>query len=323
MYITSEDKEVIKSIDIVKYARFRNIRLSETSKGKAYKIIGEHLQGLYLYENSNGFYRFSTNEKGNIIDFVKLYDGCDYLEACEKLLKFSSGIKNKIDIKNVSSKIKSIDIKENIIIPQEDKDASDIHSYLVNERKIEDSIVHALINNGTIKQFTIHGNTYVGFIGKDENNIDKYLSLRSIKPTYEKKYDKYDYKNSDKTYAFKVDYKTENNLINVFLFEAPIDLLSYMSFLQINNNKLDNKIFLCSGGLNNKSINNLIEHNKDKIFNVAICFDNDNPGNNYADTLTKELAAKGIETIRIKPKHKDFNDDLIAYKNSLNLSHVR
>ena len=99
MYITDEDKKIIKNINIVEYAKSRNIKLLETTKNKAYKIIGEHLEGLYLYENSNGFYRFSTNEKGNIIDFVKLYDNCNYLEACEKLLKFSNCVAKKIILK--------------------------------------------------------------------------------------------------------------------------------------------------------------------------------------------------------------------------------
>lgn len=83
MYINEEQKSIIKNIDIVDYAIARGIKLSETTKGKAYKIIEESLGGFYLYKNSNGFYKFSTNEKGNIIDFVKLYDNCSYLEACE------------------------------------------------------------------------------------------------------------------------------------------------------------------------------------------------------------------------------------------------
>ncbi len=321
MYITDEDKKIIKNINIVEYAKSRNIKLLETTKNKAYKIIGEHLEGLYLYENSNGFYRFSTNEKGNIIDFVKLYDNCNYLEACEKLLKFSNCVAKKNNIKDL---FPPKNYREIIKMPQKDKSTLDIFSYLINERKINGNIVYALINAGTVKQFTIRNNIYVGFIGKDEKGIDRYLALRSIRPTYKNKYDKYDYKNSDKAYAFKVDCRTLNDdKLNVFLFEAPIDLLSYMSFLQINNNRLGNIVFLCSGGLNNKSINNLISQNAGKNITVAICFDNDDAGNNYAKILDDELINKGIKTLRIKPKQKDFNDDLITYKNTINLSLVR
>ena len=316
MYVNEEQKSIIKNIDIVDYAIARGIKLSETTKGKAYKIIEESLGGFYLYKNSNGFYKFSTNEKGNIIDFVKLYDDCSYLEACEKLLKYAGN--NQIENHKSFVSPQNNLTKQDLEMPVSDNDYNDAIDYLVNERKIDKQIVLKLINDKHIKQFTIHNNKYVGFIGKDEKGKEKYLSLRSIKPTFENKYDKYDYKNSDKTYAFKVDY-TKNSKFDIYLFEAPIDLISFINLQVISQKPLENKLFLCAGGLNNKSINKAIEHYGANINKVNICFDNDEAGNTYTEILLKELANKNIITMRIKPTHKDFNEDLVNYKANLNV----
>ena len=78
-------------------------------------------------------------------------------------------------------------------------------------------------------------------------------------------------------------------------------------------------MFLCAGGLNNKSINKAIEQYGTNINKVNICFDNDEAGNTYTEILLKELANKNIITMRIKPTHKDFNEDLVNYKANLNV----
>ena len=316
MYVNEEQKSIIKNIDIVDYAIARGIKLSETTKGKAYKIIEESLGGFYLYKNSNGFYKFSTNEKGNIIDFVKLYDSCSYLEACEKLLKYA--VNNQIEKHKSFVPPQNNFIKQDLKMPVSDNNYDDAVNYLVNERRIDKQIILRLINNEQIKQFTIHKNKYVGFIGKDEKGKERYLSLRSIKPTFENKYDKYDYKDSDKTYAFKIDYTT-NNKVDIYLFEAPIDLISFMNLQILSQKSLENKLFLCAGGLNNKSISKAIEQYGANINKINICFDNDDPGNTYTETLLKELANKNITTMRIKPILKDFNKDLIYFKANINV----
>ena len=199
-------------------------------------------------------------------------------------------------------------------MPPEDFNKSKAYDYLSNKRCIDESILKPLFNRGDIRQFTINGKIYVGFIGKENNQI-KYLSLRSIEPTYNNLYDKYDYKNSDKQYAFKVNYINDiNDKINIYIFEAPIDLLSFINLQLLSDKSLNNKLFLCAGGLNNKSINKAIEQYGDNIEKINICFDNDEAGNNYTEVLTKELIGKNIITSRIMPLNKDFNEDLVNYK---------
>jgi hypothetical protein len=102
-----------------------------------------------------------------------------------------------------------------------------------------------------------------------------------------------------------------NNIYNpMYIFESPIDILSYINLyptvqgcmVSINGSSMINKV------------KNLVDKHKDQLKNIYHCFDNDDQGNKFMEKIIEQTKEYNIEHIRNSPKLKDFNDDLINLK---------
>jgi hypothetical protein len=77
----------IKKIPIKEVANELGLRYKEIGKKNGGSILGvwdaekNEISSLTLFEESNSFYRFSSQEKGDVIDLVKHVRGCTMKEA--------------------------------------------------------------------------------------------------------------------------------------------------------------------------------------------------------------------------------------------------
>ena len=111
-------------------------------------------------------------------------------------------------------------------------------------------------------------------------------------------------------------YTSDNNYTKMYLFESPIDILSFNELfpeekgfmVSINSSLIVNKIPI------------LIDKYKYDLKKIYCCFDNDEKGNMYYKKVLKYTEIhKGINCIRIKSNLKDFNEDLIDKKSKIKL----
>lgn len=321
MIYNKEEIQKAKSVDLVKLLQSMNIELRK--ENNAYRVV-DYQGGLYVFEKNNnltsGFYYHKENLKGNAIDFCKKIFNETYVDAIKRLLDFEK--KHSIESASVMyPKKKTIETKKEFVMPGRDKDIKQAYSYLIKTRKINKGLVDKCIKYGIIRQFREGQHVYVGFIGKDKNNKEQYLMLRS---TLTNSSFKKEYLNSNKCYGFKIFNKesVETQKTNIFIFESAIDLLSYMT---LNRDKtLSDNVFISMGGVSSLALNKFVEEYNPNINSINICFDNDKTGIDKSEKLKSEISDKYKDvTINIfKPVYKDYNEQLKIMSNSQNMSDI-
>ena len=77
------------------------------------------------------------------------------------------------------------------------------------------------------------------------------------------------------------------------------------------------QFYLALGGLNYLPIDYFLQQHP-QVKNVVLCFDRDEPGLRFAETVTKRLAERGCNVEKRLPAvGKDYNESLIWYKSKI------
>lgn len=288
----------------------------DIEKGDRYSVHVKHSGGLYFFNHGRGYYCFSTQKKGNIVDFVKDYYGLDFVSAVEMIL----GTKAYEQTKHYIMPIEKVPKKE-LTLPSKDENYNRVIAYLIYTRGIEKDVVYQMIKEKKVYQAKteISGKTYsnCAFVGFDENKKPKYCALRSMS---NKSSFRQDVAGSDKTYGFVME-GTSNR---VYVFEAPIDAMSHatLTFLHHANWKEGHRV--SEGGLSDKALERYLNLHPE-IDEIAFCYDNDIDGKlpngtpcNHGQLKAKEMSEKysnlGYKVKIQAPKNKDFNADLQQFR---------
>ena len=93
----------------------------------------------------------------------------------------------------------------------------------------------------------------------------------------------------------------------VYVFEAPIDMLSYIT---MNKEGWMEHSYVCLGGVAADALRNVLDNNAD-INKVYLCVDKDEAGDKTVRRISPELDERGVEYERLLPEGKDWNEDLL------------
>ena len=174
----------------------------------------------------------------------------------------------------------------------------DEEGVLTRYRGIDRNVVHACTSVGLIYESAKYHN--VVFVGKDEDGVPRHAHKRSTTPGKVWRANEH---GSDNRFTFNLRGSSDR----LFLFEAPIDMLSYIT-LYCPNWQDDSFLAACS--VSDSSLNQFLEGRPD-ISQVFICFDNDPPGQKAAEQIKQRLSEKGINCEILVPTLKDWNEDLL------------
>lgn len=151
------------------------------------------------------------------------------------------------------------------------------------------------------------------FVGVDENEIPRQAHKRSTNSfgnTFRQTIE-----DSDTRYSFS-HFGTSGKL---FVFEAPIDMLSYLTLYPENWRKHS---YIAMNGVYENAVLTALETHSN-LNEIVLCTDNDEGGIDAADRLTDILKEHGyINISRESPKFKDWNEDLKAQRDVAPLSAV-
>lgn len=189
-----------------------------------------------------------------------------------------------------------------------------IISYL-KSRDISKNIIDECISKGFIYQEYYKNN--VVFVGYDNENNPRYAGVRGTNFT---RYMGEAY-GSDKAYSFKLVSNIKNN--DVHLFESAIDLLSYATLKELNNEKWYKENLLSLAGVYKPSKNILNSKvpqtlttflkNNSNIDRIILHLDNDEAGRLATQTIQNSLSVS-YKIIDKPPKSgKDYNNYLCNY----------
>lgn len=254
---------------------------------------------------SNGKWYWWSQGKGgtSALDYLVTVEGFDFKDACNYLL----------DLMKISAPVTTYYYPKQakpFVLPIKDTNNDLIIRYLCNQRKIDKDIVDYFISTNQIYQDKQFKN--VVFVGYDGDK-PSYAFKRSIFKNY-----KLDHNGSNKAFSFSF---TNSNSSILHVFEAAIDLLSYMTILKLDHQDFKQYNYLSLAGASDKiaskteadipiALKSFLERNKN-IKTLIFHLDNDEVGIGATFKIMNVLSQK-YDCIDDHPKDcKDVNDELI------------
>lgn len=240
----------------------------------------------------NRWYRHSREIGGGPIQFMQHFYGMDFVEAVKYLLNGEEGAEFVQASRTPEPKLP-------FTPPKLSKNMHRTFAYLIKTRKIDADIVQYFVDEKKILETEEYHNT--AFCGYDEKGEMKQMHLRSTLPG-----NRFfmDIDGSDKQYYFR--HIGTNS--DVYVFEAPIDMLSYIT---MNKENWQESSYVCLGGVAIDALKNVLNTNE-QISKVYMCVDRDDAGDKTVKRIGDELNEMGYEWERILPENKDWNEDLTA-----------
>jgi len=273
-----------------------------SGRGEQFKRCGKEYRWLRhdsVMINKNEWYRFSQNKGGYAIDFMKEFYGLSFAEAVKELLgEEGAGETNRRTAKEDAGRQKVCPIPlPGLELPERNESCEIARRYLIEQRKLSEQLVDQMIAKGDIYESKNYHN--VVFVGRDKEQNPRYAAMRG---TDENRY-RGEARGSEKAYGFGHIGTGEK----LFVFESPIDLLSYITAVPEDWRKHS---YISLGGLSEKAMKRMYTEYP-HIHSIYLCLDNDEPGNERCRQFVS-LIPKELSVYRLEPVKKDWNECLVA-----------
>ena len=280
MYYTQEQIDRANQADLVSFLQSQGEQLTRAGNEYRWKRHDS------LTVRGNKWYRHSQSKGGAPIDFVMEFFGKSFTEAVELL----TGEKGAAPPPDRHCPAPLSDFR----LPPRSTDNRIARNYLTAARRIDEDVTGFFFSTGDIYEEAAHHNAV--FVGRDESGIPRYAHQRGTAGSF-----RLDVKGSDK--AFNFCYRGEGE--RLFVFEAPIDLLSFLCLFKKGWQK---QSYLSLGGVGEKALLRFLSDRPD-IQTVYLCLDSDQAGNDACSRLA-ELVPEGLTVHRLVPLYKDWNEVL-------------
>ena len=279
MFYTQEQIDRANRADIADFLRTQGETLERAGNEYRWKRHDS------LTVRENKWYRHSQSKGGGPIDFVMEFYGRSFTEAVQLLTgELGEGKPEQTAPPPLSD----------FRLPPRSPDPGQVKRYLTEARRIDEDVTGFFLSTGDIYEEAAHHNAV--FVGRDESGIPRYAHQRGTTGNF-----RLDVKGSDK--AFNFCYRGEGE--RLFVFEAPIDLLSFLCLFKKGWQK---QSYLSLGGVGEKALLRFLSDRPD-IQTVYLCLDSDEAGNDACSRLA-ELVPEGLTVHRLVPLFKDWNEVL-------------
>lgn len=294
MKISEEQIERANSVNLPMFLISNGFQLKKVGKEYQWK---EH-DSLHIKDNAPGengkWFRFSTDEGGDNINFVQQFMNKSFIEAVEML----NGERYDRDfISSHIENIKSKEIRKADISILENADSRRVFGYLCGTRGLDYELISELVKDGKIVQEEKKGNAVFKIFYENSTLV----GAEKVGTSTEKKF-KSIATGSSSGYGFEI---VKGNGKSTLFFESAIDLLSY---LQMNGSRLDNHRLVSMMGVKPSVVIDTMKRYGISSQNVYLCSDNDDAGNQFADRLMSEYPQ--MNRIIPEDRYKDWNDML-------------
>jgi len=270
------------------------------SRGERVKRVGATFQ--YIYTDAAGTHDSVTISGGKWYDH-KNQRGGFAVKFLQEFLSFSFQ-DSVLELLggNCSSQIAKPSPKPVVKpfeLPEANSDMRRVFAYLTKQRFINPQIISHFAHEHKIYEDKKFHN--VVFVGTDENGVPKQAAVRST-ISFGKPF-RITVAGSDTNYSFS-HFGNDGKL---FVFEAPIDMLS---FITLKQKDWKNHSYIAMNGVYESALLKALESHSD-LKNIYLCTDNDEGGIEATERLSDILHARNYSNIfRILPQNKDWNEDL-------------
>lgn len=293
---TEEQKVIANSVDLEHFLRMRGEKLERV--GRESKLIyydgsGKHdsitIRGSTWFDHKN-------QTGGGAIKFMQEFYDMKFADAVQELLGYTVS-----PLSHTSESVPTAKEKKEFSLPPKNHTMHRVYAYLIKQRFVRADVISFFAKKGALYEDAKHHNAV--FVGFDENGVPRQAHKRSTN-SFGKTF-RITCEGSDTDYSF-AHFGSSDKL---FVFEAPIDMLSYISLYPDN---WQQHSYIAMNGVYESAVLKALEQHPD-IGHIVVCTDNDEGGIDAFERLNDILHEKGFESVsRVLPKFKDWNEDLKA-----------
>lgn len=296
--MTGKDRYKAGHTDLVYWLRSRGETLKKSGSEWEWKYQDERVT-----VRGNVWFDQYTQEGGDAVKFLQYFYGMSEEQAVAEHLGCT--VTELDDIpqhlrptrRNPPPQPKEI---VNLEPPAANGNMRRVFAYLCQTRGIAPEVVSAFAHAHTLYESADKHNAV--FVGKDEQGRVKHIHMRG---TLTDGHFRQTLGGSEKAYSFHHIGQGKQ----LFVFEAPIDMLSYIS-LHPENWRDNSYVALC--GVGSAPIQRFLE-TVPQLEEVILCLDNDEAGHKAARRIARELLDEWeVEVSAHFPDHKDWNEELLA-----------
>lgn len=190
-------------------------------------------------------------------------------------------------------------------LPPRSRTSGVVFQYLTKERALDPEIVTRELETGRLYQDTRRNCVFIGFAEKDR---PAFACLRSTDPAYAYKQD---VRGSRKAHGWRA--MPDEPCGTVFVFESPIEALSYMSILKDRGQNWQRSAYLSLGGIGGAALFQYLKDMPDTK-TVYLCLNNDAAGRDGTARLAKDLGPGRARILLPGSPGQDWNDALHAVR---------
>ena len=282
---TKEQREQARRTDLA------NFLISQGEKVKKSGSEYEWLDGSQKVTIRGHLWYHQYEQKGgDAIDFIRKFYNKDYAEAVQMLLSNYGG--QIVNLQTTEREQKSF------ILPPRNDRMSRVFSYLLLTRGIDKDVLFEFVRKKMIYESAYYHNAV--FVGYDSSGKPRHAHKRG---TVTSNPYKGNVAGSQPEYSFHFNGTSDK----IFLFEAPIDMLSYISMHKENWKEHS---YAASCSVSDRVLFQCLNDNTN-IKNVFLCFDNDEAGQTANKRIADKLNKLNIQNEILIPTHKDWNEDIL------------
>ena len=285
IHFTKEQREQARRTDLA------NFLISQGEKVKKSGSEYEWLDGSQKVTIRGHLWYHQYEQKGgDAIDFIRKFYNKDYAEAVQMLLSNYGG-----QIVNLQTTERE---QKPFILPPRNDRMSRVFSYLLLTRGIDKDVLYEFVRKEMLYESADFHNAV--FVGYDSRGKPRHAHKRG---TVMSNPYKGNVAGSQPEYSFHFNGTSDK----IFLFEAPIDMLSYISMHKEN---WQEHSYAASCSVSDRVLFQCLKDNPN-IKNVFLCFDNDEAGQTANKRIADKLNSMNIKSEILIPIHKDWNEDIL------------
>lgn len=290
IHFTQRQKERASSVDLVEFLQRRGEKLIPSGKEK--RLERDHS----VTVSDNTWYDHAEERGGGPISFVEWFYGLNYQDAVSLLLGGEQGTVYPRIKEKPPAPPKPFEL------PPVNGDMRRVYAYLMQHRCIDRKVIDYFAKARLLYEDAQYHNA--AFVGRDEDGIPRHAHKRSTSSIREAF--RINVESSDPRYSFH-HIGTDGSL---YVFEAPIDLLSYIT-MHPENWEAHSYVACC--GTSFQPVQKLLER-MPQTERVYLCVDNDHAGYKTSQRMAEKMTELGLNVERFVPVNKDWNEDLVMKK---------
>lgn len=290
IHFTEEQKQQAASVDLERFLLCRGEKL--ITSGREKRLARDHS----VTVRGNEWYDHAEERGGHAVSFVQKFYGLSYPVAVSLLLGGDTGNAFPAASEKEPEEPKPFEL------PPANSDMRRVYAYLVKRRGIDRDIVTAFARAKLLYEDAEYHNAV--FVGTDADGVARHAHKRSTNS--EGKAFRLNVEGSNPKHSFH-HIGTDGRL---YVFEAPIDLLSYITLNP--ENWQEHSYVACCGTSSHPVLELVAQHPEIKA--VYLCLDNDEAGHTACKRMEALLEMVGVQTMQLIPFGKDWNDDLLSVR---------